>query len=457
MSLFRKMNPLDRTAGTVLVVLAVSVTGIIAYINWLGISVSLHTTNPRDQIGPYEVLTLTFSQAVKASDVENELQLQPSIPGKLDWQDDHTARFTPAQPCLGNVTVHIVRGQLGANGEWLRNDASWTLTVRPSSVVYMNAGEPKNELMVISPQGGTPRQLTFTNGKIFDFDVSRGGDTVAFSVFNDQGGFDLWLVNRDGQNARRLLDCGASRCSSPVWSPDGKLISYNREAAGITSNSPTGAPRPWVVNMETADNRPVFSDPQAIGYGTLWSPDGNWLATYDGIAAQIRVINLKTGQQVMLPSSLGLLGSWSPDSNSLIYPDQTNGVNNISKTYLYRADFKTGEVGIFLGKTSDETNYDYGNPSWSPKGNQIIVSMRPGPGRADRQLWVIQPDTLGGPVITREAGYTYDSYQWDTWGIGIVTQQVNLKKAYMPEMAVWFPTQGFRVIAGNGVFPHWLP
>ena len=457
MKLFRKINPLDRLAGTTLIVLAISILGVIFYINWLGVSVSLHTFNPRDQISPYEVLTFTFSEAVKPNDVENELQLQPAIPGKLTWQDDHTAHFTPTQPYRGNILVRLARGQLGAAGEWMRNDTSWSLTVRQPLIVYQNYHVPQNELMVVSPAGGTPRQLTSTNGKIFDFDASPSGDMVAYSVVNEQHGFDLWLIDRNGQNPRRLLDCGASRCSVPTWSPDSKLIAYNRESAGLTANSPTGAPRPWIVNVETADDRPVFSDPQTIGYGLLWSPDGNWLATYDGIATQIHVINLTTGQQALFPSHLGLLGSWSPDSTSLIYADQTNGVNNILKTYLYRADFKTGEVGIFLGKDTDTIDYTYGNPAWSPDGRKIVFSVRPDPKQSSWQLWVIDPDDLGGPTITQGNGFSYDFYQWDLWGTGLVIQKINLQKAYTPEMAVWYPSQGLHVIPGNGIMPRWLP
>jgi dipeptidyl aminopeptidase/acylaminoacyl peptidase len=453
----QKISPFDRLAGTTLIVLAVFTLSVIAYVNWLGLSVSLHTVNQRDQIGPYETLTFTFSQAVKANDVENELQLQPAISGKLTWLDDHTAHFIPAKPYFGTVRVRLARGQIGANGEWLRNDVSWALTVRQPQIVYMNYDEPKNELMAVSMEGGTPRQLTSTNGKIFDFDVAPSGDVVAYAVMNDQRGFDLWLVDRNGQNPHRLLDCGANRCSSPVWSPDGRLIAYSLEPAGLTAGTPNGAPRPWIVNTETGQNQPIFSDQQTIGYGILWSPDGNWVVTYDGIATQIHGVNLKTNQQVLLPSKLGRLGSWSPDSTSLIYADQTLGVNNILKTYLYRADFKTGEVGIFLGKDNDTVDYSYGDPIWSPKGDYIVFSLRPDPKQLDWQLWMIQPESLGGSTIKKGASFTYDFYQWDPWGIGLVIQQISLKKKYTPEIAVWYPQKGYHVIAAKGTFPRWLP
>lgn len=457
MSLLQRLNPLDRLAGTILFVLAVCISAIVAYATWIGISVSLYTVNPRNQIGPYEVLTLTFSQPVRPHDVENQLQILPSTPGKFEWQDDHTVRFVPARAYQGTVVVHLVPGQLGTGGEWMRKDASWSMSVRQPSILYLNYSQPQNELMTVPLDGGTPRQLTSTGGKIYDFDASPSGDQIAYSLANDKNGFDLWLADRSGQNARRVLDCGAGRCTSPVWSPDGKLIAYNREAAGLTPAAANGAPRPWIVDSQTGENRPVFSDPQAIGYSASWSPDGNWLETYDGIAAQLRVVNLISGKQIAIPSNLGLLGSWSPDSTALMYPDQTMGVDNISKTYLYRADLKNGQIGIFLGKTSDTVDYAYGNPAWSPAGDQVVFSMRPNPKKPDRQLWLIRVETLGGPIITQDPGYTYNYYQWDPWGTSLLIQQISLTRAYMPQVGVWSPGRGYHLVVENGINPRWLP
>jgi hypothetical protein len=52
----------------------------------------------------------------------------------------------------------------------------------------MNYVEPKRELMVVPANGGTPKQLTFTGGGIFDFDTAPSGDYVAYPVLNDKKG-----------------------------------------------------------------------------------------------------------------------------------------------------------------------------------------------------------------------------------------------------------------------------
>ena len=456
MSLFRKLHPLDLTAGTTILVLAVFALVISAYSNWLGVHVSLYTADAASRIGPFETITFRFSQPVQAKTVQSKLTLQPAVPGKFDWQNDHTLLFIPSLAYPGNVTIQLGKSMIGSGGAWLRRDVTWKLSVRQPEIVYMSFSKPQRELMAIPAAGGKPHQLTDTGGKIFDFDTSPIGDRIVYSIANDQNGLDLWLIDRDGQNPQRLLDCGADLCSSPAWSPDGKLIAYNRQAGAISPGIPPGAPRLRIVDSTSGVDRPVFSDPQIIGSGALWSPDGNWLASYDGVAGQIRVVNLKSGQQVLLPSTLGLLGSWSPDSVYLLYPNpMTDSLG--TRTVIYRADFKSGEVGPYVGNDKDPADYDFGNPAWSPDGTEIVLDLRISPQHPDRELWLYTPATMGGTLIAHAMGYSYDLFQWDPWGTRLVVQVAELNKTFSPQIAIWQSGQPLKIIADDGLFPHWLP
>lgn len=457
MSKSRTTNRFSLWLGATLLFLVVVILILIPISNTLGLSVSLNTTNPLEQISPYETLTLTFSQPVNQGQVESQLQLQPTNMGKLDWQNDHTLRIIPIKPHLGTLSVRLTAGKFGVNGIDLRKDASWTLNVRQPSIIYLSAADPKNELVVIPAQGGSPRTITATNGKVLGFDVSPTGDTIAYSIQNDPKGMDLWLADRNGQNARRLLECGVNNCYAPVWSPNSNQIAYSYETPAFSGGYTL--PHLWLVDVATAETHAVFPNANVADMGTIWSPDGNWLATFNDNEeiTNIHLMQLATNKEVSIPTHSDQLGSWSPDSKFLIHPDYVTDSNaNILKNSLLRTDPETGKSSILMSTGSTEDEFRYGNPVLSPDGAQIALSMH-SIRHAIPRLWVAPSDKPDQPIMTTPLGYNYDFYQWDPWGSSLLIQQTSLTKAYLYEVAVWNASQGYKVLGKNATFPRWLP
>jgi Tol biopolymer transport system component len=311
----------------------------------------------------------------------------------------------------------------------------------------------------VAADGSSPRRLTEI-GNVIDFAVSRDGEQIAFSVPNEAGGVDLWLTDRGGNAPRPALECGVDRCQTPDWSPDGGRIAYTREAAGLSPESPPGAPRPWVFNLQAGQTAPVYEDPQVIGYDPSWSPDGRRLATvtFDGVQGGIRVLNLETGSEVFLPTYAALVGAWSPDGTQMLYPDVIETQDGY-RTIITLADFSTGEFSTFLeGGTYDAA---YSVPAWSPDSRYVAVGLRPEAGNPSREVWLINPATLGGPTIPTvdsDTGVTFDFYRWDPWGAALVVQRAALKGKYHPEILVYSLETGEQtVIATDAGWPQWLP
>ena len=93
----------------------------------------------------------------------------------------------------------------------------------------------------ISPDGSLMRQVTFNSGRIEDFDVSASGD-LAYSLFDSRGSSKvLKVIAADGSPAR-VIDsvppdpyaCGD--IASPLFSPDGRTLAYNREEKDPATN-----------------------------------------------------------------------------------------------------------------------------------------------------------------------------------------------------------------------------
>jgi Tol biopolymer transport system component len=126
------------------------------------------------------------------------------------------------------------------------------------------------------PVGGSPEdnvrqgtQLTNQTGALQTPSVSPGDGEVAY--LSDSGGHgNIWILNLQDGQARQLTFEHDPRIALglPVWSPDGKYISYVNRRPGGTWNVDL-----WMVRPDGTNARQV-SD----GSGwACWSPDGRWI------------------------------------------------------------------------------------------------------------------------------------------------------------------------------------
>jgi WD40 repeat protein len=396
--------------------------------------------------------------SVDPAAVESLLSLDPETGGRVEWLDAKSMQFLPSSP-LQPDTVYEVKlnsGQIGQDGELLRDDQSWTFSVEPSLIAYLAFPDEGSEIWVVDKDIASPRRLFEIETSVFDFDTSSNGEFIVYSAFNSQKGLDLWFVDRNGVSPTKLLDCGAGRCSTPSISPDNKRVAYTREAPGLMPTDAPGAPRIYALDLESKQDGPLFEDSQILGYGPRWSPDGKWLSSFDGLQDLIRVVSLETGKQVLLPSVIGTTLSWSPDGNQLAFinvEDTSSGL----RTTVNIADFKTGEIENLLG-LRDVLDFGYGALAWSPVNqNQLVIGMRSLPDDPSQGLWLIDIDTIGGTEVAYKKGVTYQSPSWDLWGKAILFQQFQLGQAAKPEISFWESGMDEPRVVAQGLSPRWLP
>jgi dipeptidyl aminopeptidase/acylaminoacyl peptidase len=317
----RTLQPLDLAAGGLALALVVIISVVVLIGTWEGVQVNILTADENGEIGPLSSIMLKFSEPVNQAIVQSLFSIQPKTPGKLEWVDTKTLRFSPLEPLQpgADYQIRMNAGYLGNNSLLLRFNHLWVLHVRQPQIIYLASVNNAIQLWAVNPDGKNPHRLGNFNKAIFDFDAAPNGEYLVFSALNDKQGADLWYVDRNGNSLHLLALCGADRCTSPAISPDGQQVAYTREAAPITPSMPTGAPRIWVLNVQSGEDRPLYSDPQIIGFGPSWSPDGKYITSYDGVQAVIRVVSIATGEQFTLPSATGGdTPTWSPDSKSIL-------------------------------------------------------------------------------------------------------------------------------------------
>lgn len=452
----KNFSKLDKVASSLILICTVLIGLVIFLGGEAGVQVKTNLP-PEGLIGPYQIITLTFSESVDPKKAESSFDIQPKIEGIFTWVDSRTLQFASLQPFKKDTKYKLTffAGILSNNGRELKRDVNWDLYVREPLLVYLKVEDAQKSIWVSDLNNNPPRQLTDASMPVLGFYASRDGEFVIFYAPNKLNGIDLWRTTRNGESSM-LLDCGRDRCRTPSISPDGTQIAYERETAGLGNQFTFGSPRVWVLDITNGQDGPVYEDQQVLGYYPQWSPNGTQLASFDGIADQIRLLNMKSGEQFIFPSGTGGPITWSPDGTKFLFTDVEQNEIGI-RTRVRMADLALNEAFTLIG-SEDDMDYGYNSVAWSPVDpGAVLLGMRAGGDDPSQVFWLFNPGRLDGIIITDQPNYAYNLPRWNPWGDAIIFQQFKLKGVYKPEIGLW--KTGFKepLIIAEGLMPHWLP
>lgn len=128
-------------------------------------------------------------------------------------------------------------------------------------------------------------------------------------------GGDLWIVGREGGDARRLTSTPAVE-SEPNLSPDGRWVAF-------TSNR-SGNPDVYVMSVDGGEPTRLTWHP-ADDRASGWSPDGKLVLFASGRDAppsgysRLWTVPREGGLESLVPAPMALRGAWSPDGKQLVY------------------------------------------------------------------------------------------------------------------------------------------
>jgi Tol biopolymer transport system component len=446
----------DTLALGVMLILAV-IVGVVILLGE-GAGVRIRVDLPEDgMVGPFETVTFTFSEKISAEIAADQLSLDPIHEGYLEAVDDYSIRFVPLKPYERGVTYtfKVIPGEVNASTREVKKPQSWQVNVRESRIAYLISENNQSSLWSLGLNDDNPIRLTDETIKVISYDVAQSGDFLIFTSVNEKGGIDLWRVSREGGDASILLNCGIDRCTTPVIAPGGKRIAYSREAAGPTPDLPFGSPRIWVVDLESGANGPVYEDQSILGYSPSWSPDANRLASFDGLADFINMIDFQTGEQFLFTSTTGGPVTWSPDGTKFLYTTFTQTEEG-GRTEVKLADLSIDKTVTFIGE-KDTYDYAYYSVAWSPLEERAVLSLRANKENPTQVLWVFNPNLLDGIIIASDPEYTYNSPQWNPWGNALLFQQFKLRGQYKPEISLWQEGTNQSAVIVEGILPQWLP
>jgi serine/threonine protein kinase len=238
-----------QTAGV-----AVTVVVVAALAGWLASHRGTHSKAAQ---------AMSRARRLTSNPTENPISVSAISPdGKYLAYSDRTGTY------LRLVSTGEVHSLLSKNSEvqylsWYPDSTRLLISWPPSPAAKMG-------LWVMPIVGGNPRQLSDEG---WSASVSPDGSQIVFlkaAMFGETGG-ELWLMGADGSNQRRIITAAGdgTAYSSPVWSPDGHWIAYDKFRFGAYSNEA------WIelFNLEHATRNVIITEPR-LEWGLEWLSDG---------------------------------------------------------------------------------------------------------------------------------------------------------------------------------------
>jgi TolB protein len=226
------------------------------------------------------------------------------------------------------------------------------------------------------PDGTGSRQLTSGSG-FGEFDdcpaVSPSGSLIAFCRSDEAGGYDLWIIDADGGNARQLTDFPAdppTASSDPTFSSSLPRVAFvfvrdfNSVGAvpGLTYDIRS-------VRTDGTDVRRLTRSAAWHDFSPAFSPDGHRLLWVREGATQrndhrtelwIMRANGKDKRRLRSDINSGQSADWSPGGGLIVY--RSGGALNIVRA--------NGTLQRRIAKRGSD-------PVWSPNGRWIAYRTGP--------------------------------------------------------------------------------
>lgn len=226
-------------------------------------------------------------------------------------------------------------------------------------IVYV-AGD---DVFTVDPDGTDVANLTQTEGlDAQNVSASPDGKHIAFNVgsptvLDDAG---IYVIDMGATTLRDVLKGRHDdfiAVEGPTWSPDGKRIAFE----GYTY--PGFKNELFVIDSDGTDMKRLTNCNCVSSTYATWSPTGPQIAFVPCCSQSVMTIDANTGvtAEVFTPES-GYTSNltWSPDGTQLAYDDLIE---------IYRVPIPNGTP---VALTATGPGY-YASPSWSPDGTKILI------------------------------------------------------------------------------------
>jgi Tol biopolymer transport system component len=341
-------------------------------------------------------ISLLFNQPMNTLTVEARIQIDPAQPGKFYW-DGQIFTFEPDEPWPVDSTVNVTLsgGSQGTNRLPMIGQRHWAFGVGLPNLVYLWPGEGKSELyrIALEPES-EPIQITESEMGVMDYSVSQDGSLLIYCSNHIGGGTELHAYDLISSDDLLLLSCDAEApCSAPALSPDGTWLAFEQAeySLGLAGRLLPSSTSVWLMTLASEAEPFQISPPDHTAANPNWSPTG-WLVYFDDRLKALALVNPEESLDLVpfnyIPTSLGIVGSWSPDGTRLVYPDiifpdeddVEEGVSLVEGSPLYYSHlymvWLMNSERTEVKPLSDEPGATFSSLAWSPDSEHLAFMRK---------------------------------------------------------------------------------
>jgi hypothetical protein len=196
------------------------------------------------------------------------------------------------------------------------------------------------------------------------YDLATRPDSSDFIFAFSRGlgsGSELTSVQRDGRDFQQLYVDRFNYISFAYYSPDGSQIIFIKIP---DSQTPFTVGELWMMNADGSNPRKLADVDAGHGYAAKWSPDGAWIAfvkrenpedesanqSSDSLISNIHLMNVQSGEVTQLTHLIdGYVETphWSPDGNTLAFNTVLDG-----RIEVQIADITSGEIWSLITEST---------------------------------------------------------------------------------------------------------
>ena len=231
-------------------------------------------------------------------------------------------------------------------------------------------------------------QITRQTGQVQTPSIGPGDNEMVY--LSDSGGHsNLWIMKLDSGETRQITyeRDPAKPVGVPVWSPDGKHIA-------LVFRSTTHADVDlWLINPDGSNLRKVGVG----GANAAWSSDGRWLyyvISKDALVDRLQKVSPDGGQPVDVRQDESSAPAVAPDGSAVFFLRFLTNVNDSPDIEIYGARPEDGPAQLLARIPGSRVPaWQQIHPVISPDGKWLALTLTDG---GVTNLWALP--TAGGPL-----------------------------------------------------------